>query len=90
VRDRREARAALGRGDDTRRWILYVGRIEDDKGAHDLAEAFMFVGQSDPQAALFLVGNGTARKALEDRLAPFGDRVIFTGRAAPRPRSRSG
>jgi glycosyltransferase involved in cell wall biosynthesis len=81
-RDRQEARAALGRGDDRRRWILYVGRVEADKGAHDLAEAFGRVAAADPQAALFVVGDGKARAAVTEKLGPLGDRATFLG---PRP-----
>jgi glycosyltransferase involved in cell wall biosynthesis len=81
-RDRQAARVELGRGDDRRRWILYVGRIEADKGAHDLAEAFTRVAAADPQAALFVVGDGKARAAVAERLGPLGDRAIFVG---PRP-----
>jgi teichuronic acid biosynthesis glycosyltransferase TuaC len=81
-RDRRAARAALGRGDDTRRWILYVGRVEADKGAHDLGAAFARVAEADPQAALFVVGDGKARAEIAQRLAPLADRVTFLG---PRP-----
>jgi glycosyltransferase involved in cell wall biosynthesis len=81
-RDRQEARVALGRGDDRRRWILYVGRVEADKGAHDLAEAFTRVAAADPQAALFVVGDGKARAAVAEKLGPLGDRATFVG---PRP-----
>ena len=81
-RDRAAARAELGRGGDTRKWILFVGRIEGDKGALDLAEAFLRVAAQHPDAALVLVGDGKARAAATAALAPLGDRVIFTG---PRP-----
>jgi glycosyltransferase involved in cell wall biosynthesis len=81
-RDRHEARVALGRGDDRRRWVLYVGRVEPDKGAHDLAEAFTRVAAADPQAALFVVGDGKARAAMTEKLGPLGDRATFVG---PRP-----
>lgn len=81
-RDRTAARAALGRAGDQRRWILYVGRVEADKGAHDLADAFARLAETDPQAALFVVGDGKARAAIAERLAPLGDRATFLG---PRP-----
>lgn len=81
-RDRQAARVELGRGDDRRRWILYVGRVEADKGAHDLAEAFTRVAAADPQAALFVVGDGKARAAVTEKLGALGDRATFVG---PRP-----
>jgi teichuronic acid biosynthesis glycosyltransferase TuaC len=81
-RDRAAARAALGRGGDRRKWILFVGRVEGDKGALDLAEAFQRVAAAQPDSALIMVGDGKARAAVETMLAPLGDRVVFTG---PRP-----
>jgi teichuronic acid biosynthesis glycosyltransferase TuaC len=79
VRERGEARAALGLGGDTRRWILYVGRLRADKGVLDLAAAFAKVAAADPQSALVVVGEGPDRPALEAALAPFGDRARLVG-----------
>ena len=81
-RDRAAARAQLGHGGDTRKWILFVGRIESDKGALDLAEAFWRLAAVQPGVALVMVGDGKARAAAEAALAPLGDRVLFKG---PRP-----
>jgi glycosyltransferase involved in cell wall biosynthesis len=78
-RDRAAARAELGRAGDTRKWILFVGRVEGDKGALELAPAFMKVAAANPDAALVLVGNGKARAAVEEMLRPLGDRVVFAG-----------
>ena len=79
VRDRAEARAALGHGGDIRRWILYVGRLRTDKGVLDLAAAFAKVAAADPLAALVVVGEGPERTALESALAPLGDRARLIG-----------
>jgi teichuronic acid biosynthesis glycosyltransferase TuaC len=78
-RARLEARQALGRGDDQRPWILYVGRLHEDKGVLDLAAAFAQVTAARANAALVLVGDGTARAALEAALAPWRDSVIAVG-----------
>jgi teichuronic acid biosynthesis glycosyltransferase TuaC len=81
-RDRAAARAQLGHGGDTRKWILFVGRIESDKGAIDLAEAFWRLAAVQPGVVMVFVGDGKARAAAQAALAPLGDRVLFTG---PRP-----
>jgi peptidoglycan/xylan/chitin deacetylase (PgdA/CDA1 family)/glycosyltransferase involved in cell wall biosynthesis len=79
VRDRAGARAELTRGGDTRPWILYVGRLEEEKGALDLAAAFARLAASHPDAVLVLLGDGRARAAAEAELRPLGDRVLFLG-----------
>jgi len=81
-RDRAAARAELGRAGDTRRWILYVGRVEADKGMLELAPAFARVAATNPDAALMVVGAGAARAGMEEMLRPLGDRAVFVG---PRP-----
>jgi len=81
-RDRAAARAALGRGDDSRRWILYVGRLEAEKGLLDLAAAFRSLASERADCALVLVGDGRARGAVEEALRPLADRVLVLG---PRP-----
>lgn len=78
-RDRAAARAELGRGGDGRRWILFVGRVEADKGSLDLAAAFQRVAAARPDVALMIVGDGKARAAAEEALRPLGDRVAFLG-----------
>jgi glycosyltransferase involved in cell wall biosynthesis len=78
-RDRAAARAELGRAGDTRRWILFVGRVEADKGMLELAPAFLRLAAANPDAALFIVGDGKARAAMEEVLRPLGDRVVFAG-----------
>jgi glycosyltransferase involved in cell wall biosynthesis len=81
-RDRAAARAELGHAGDSRKWILYVGRIEPAKGSVELAAAFHRVAAAHPDARLVLVGDGKGRAAAEEALRPLGERVLFTG---PRP-----
>jgi teichuronic acid biosynthesis glycosyltransferase TuaC len=81
-RARDAARATLGHADDTRRWLLYVGRVEDDKGARELGGAFARVAAAQPDTRLVVVGDGKARAALEETLRPLGERALFVG---PRP-----
>lgn len=78
-RDRAAARAELGRASDARKWILFVGRVEKDKGMLELAPAFARLAASNPDAALIIVGDGKGRAAMEETLRPLGDRVVFTG-----------
>ena len=60
-----------------------MGRVEADKGALELAPRFAEAGGvANPDAALFVVGDGKARAAMEETLRPLGDRVVFAG---PRP-----
>lgn len=81
-RDRAASRAQLGHAGDTRPWLLYVGRVEDDKGARELGAAFTRVAATRPGARLMIVGDGKARAALEETLRPLGDAALFVG---PRP-----
>ena len=81
-RARAAARAELGKGGDARKWILFVGRVEVDKGAIELATAFRELAGTGADAALFIVGDGKARAAMEEILRPCADRVTFAG---PRP-----
>src|SRR5262249_12890806 len=74
--------AELGHAGDGRPWLLYVGRVEDDKGARELTAAFMRVAAARPGARLIVVGDGKARAAAEAALKPLGDAVLFVG---PRP-----
>jgi glycosyltransferase involved in cell wall biosynthesis len=78
-RDRAASRTELGRGGDTRRWILFVGRVEADKGMLELGPAFAKLAAANPEAALIVVGDGKARGAMEESLRPLGDRVVFAG-----------
>jgi glycosyltransferase involved in cell wall biosynthesis len=83
-RDRAAARSELGKANDARKWIVFVGRVEGDKGALDLAGAFERLAAANPDAVLVVVGDGKARATMTDSLRALGDRVIFTG-ARPLP-----
>ena len=78
-RDWAAARAALGHAGDARKWIVFVGRVERDKGAFELAAAFERVAAAEPGAVLVVVGDGGARQAIAASLRALGDRVIFAG-----------
>jgi teichuronic acid biosynthesis glycosyltransferase TuaC len=82
-RDRAAARARLGHPADRRRWLLYVGRLEEAKGVLDLLEAFPLLAQRRSDVRLVIVGDGSARGACARATAqPLGDRVLVAG---PRP-----
>jgi glycosyltransferase involved in cell wall biosynthesis len=77
-RDRAEARARLGHAGDARKWLLYVGRLEEPKGVLDLVEAFARVAARRADVRLVLVGDGAARAACERAAAGRGD-LLFAG-----------
>jgi glycosyltransferase involved in cell wall biosynthesis len=82
-RDRITARAELGHAADSRRWLLYVGRLEEDKGVLDLLEAFSLLARRRSDVRLAIVGDGRARAACARAAAGWlGDRVLVAG---PRP-----
>jgi len=54
---------------------LYVGNLKPEKGVLDLAHAWASV----PRGLLAIVGGGPARAALEEAIAPHGDRVRLVG-----------
>lgn len=56
--------------------ILYLGRLEAVKGVHDLLEAFLSLGETEPARLLF-VGEGRERESLSARVREAGaeDRV---------------
>lgn len=68
-------------GPQDQRNILYVGRLERDKGIYDLLEAFeMFAPATD--ASLVFVGDGSEYEAVSARAAasPYASRIIIKGR----------
>lgn len=69
-------------GDDVR--ILFVGRLKEGKGPHDLLEAFAGVLGAHPGAELVVVGTGPMRPELESLATELGVResVEFAGEVA--------
>lgn len=79
-RDRARARADLGHPHDTRRWLLYVGRVEETKGVLDLIAAFALLAGRRRDVRLVMVGDGSARAACERAAGDLlGDRVLLVG-----------
>ncbi len=82
-RDRAAARAELGHAGDTRRWLVYVGRLDEAKGVLDLLEAFSLLARRRSDVRLAIVGDGDARGACARAAAGWpDDRVLVAG---PRP-----
>jgi teichuronic acid biosynthesis glycosyltransferase TuaC len=67
-RDRRAARRELGVADDAR-LVLFVGRLEPQKGVLELVDAFERVRSRVPRATLALVGGGVAVDEVRARVA---------------------
>jgi glycosyltransferase involved in cell wall biosynthesis len=77
-RDRRAARRALGLP-EAARIILFVGRLEPQKGVLDLLEAFEHVQRVRGDAVLALVGDGVSRAEVEAARGRLRGRVIAPG-----------
>jgi glycosyltransferase involved in cell wall biosynthesis len=67
-RDRAAARRALGVADDAR-VVLFVGRLEPQKGIHELLDAFERMRARVPRATLALVGQGISSDEVRARVA---------------------
>ncbi len=77
-RDRAAARRELGIAEDER-VVLFVGRLEPQKGIHDLLEAFEQLRAHVPRATLALVGHGISTeevRARVERWSPGGARML--------------
>jgi len=85
-RDRSRVRQELSLAEDTPVYIC-VGRLEYQKGQHKLLEAFDLVLRRQPQAVLLLVGEGSARPALEQQTAQLSrkENVRFLGKRSDVP-----
>jgi len=79
-------RATLGLRTD-RRWIVFVGRLERQKGVEHLIESAPKWLAQTPEHDLLIVGDGPLREKLESacRLRGIADRVHFTGRRSDVP-----
>lgn len=77
-RDRVAARRELGLP-EAGRVVTFVGRLEKEKGALDLLQAFAQVAQAHRDVTLLMVGDGSARAQVKELAAPFGDRVRVLG-----------
>lgn len=75
---RTEARLALGL-DPAGPLILFVGRIEPQKGMGELLEAFDRVHRERPDATLALVGDGVWRTRAEAKRSECGGRLFVAG-----------
>jgi glycosyltransferase involved in cell wall biosynthesis len=78
LRDRAAARRALGRRSDER-ILLYVGRLERDKGLFDLLDAFARIAPDHPETTLVILGAGSAGHEIAARAAELGGRVALLG-----------
>jgi glycosyltransferase involved in cell wall biosynthesis len=67
-RDRRATRRALGVAEDAR-LVLFVGRLEPQKGIRELLDAFEQVRSRMPRATLALVGTGVSLGDVRARVA---------------------
>jgi glycosyltransferase involved in cell wall biosynthesis len=80
-RDRASARAELGQDGDERRWLLYVGRLEEAKGVLDLLAAFSSLARRRDDVRLVIVGDGSAHEAVARAASgDLGDRILLVGR----------
>lgn len=82
--ERRQKRAALGIGDDAL-VLLNLGRLGTEKNLTELVEFFAMARSHNSKLLLLIVGDGPARKELEETAQRLGIReyVIFTGMVAP-------
>jgi glycosyltransferase involved in cell wall biosynthesis len=77
-RDRAEERASLDVPTDAR-VVLFVGRVEPQKGIVELVDAFEQVRKRVPSAMLVLVGDCASRSAVLARVAQWGASVRLLG-----------
>lgn len=62
-----------------RRFALYCGRIEREKGVIDLIEAFTSIASRAPDLSLVLLGDGRAMAEAKALAEPLGGRIRFLG-----------
>ena len=59
--------------------VLYVGRVERNKGVFELVQAFQRMATQRSDVRLAIVGDGPALFECKRRLLPFSNRVTFAG-----------
>lgn len=82
--ERKQRRAALGIPED-HTVLLNLGRLGTEKNLTELVELFSIALAQMPKLTLLIVGDGPARKELEEMAQQLGvaKNVIFTGMVAP-------
>lgn len=82
--ERKQGRRALGIPDD-HMVLLYLGRLGTEKNLPELIELLSMARAQNSKLTLLIVGDGPARKELEEMAARFGvgEHVIFTGMVDP-------
>lgn len=82
--ERLEKRRALGIPDD-HHVVLNLGRLGTEKNLDELVEYFATVLKLDSKLTFLIVGDGPAKKSLEEQVTRLGvrDHVIFTGMVQP-------
>lgn len=82
--ERLEKRRALGIPDD-HHVMLNLGRLGTEKNLDELVEYFATVLKLDSKLTFLIVGDGPAKKSLEEQVTSLGvrDHVIFTGMVPP-------
>jgi teichuronic acid biosynthesis glycosyltransferase TuaC len=83
LRERDACRLALGHSRDRNRWLLFVGRVERQKGVLELLQAFATVAANAPDARLVLVGEGDDRARCEAFAREHELPVLFAGARPP-------
>lgn len=63
--------------------VLFVGRLEENKGVQYLLEAFSGIKQKVPDARLTIIGDGALKASLENHALARGLPVKFAGRLPP-------
>lgn len=82
--ERAEKRRALGIPED-HNVVLNLGRLGTEKKLDELVEYFALVLKLHDKLTFLIVGDGPAKKSLEDLASKLGvrDHIIFTGMVAP-------
>jgi glycosyltransferase involved in cell wall biosynthesis len=65
----------------TSKWILFVGRLQEQKAPMRLIETFFEYSKSDPKAILLIIGEGDLKKKTMDYVNSLGlkNNVLFLG-----------